>query len=203
MATLEFFYDFVSPYSYLASTRVEDLARRAGAELRWRPFLLGGVLKATDNKAPADTPAKYRHIKVDVGRWALRLGVPLAFPEKHPFSTVLAMRCALAAEARGELVPFTHASFRAAWVEGRDLTTPEVLSAVAMSAGLDGAALVAAAPDYKAALAAQTEEAVRRGAFGAPTFFVGDEMFVGNDRLDFVELALRAGQVRAPQVPAR
>jgi 2-hydroxychromene-2-carboxylate isomerase len=192
MATLEFFYDFVSPYSYLASTRVEEVARRTGAELRWRPFLLGGVLKAADNKAPADTPAKYRHLKVDVGRWAGRLGVPLAFPEKHPFSTVLAMRCALAAEARGKLVPFTHAAFRAAWVEGRDLTSPEVLSALATSVGLEGA-LVAAAPEYKAALVAQTEEAVRRGAFGAPTFFVGEEMFVGNDRLDFVEQALRAG----------
>lgn len=192
MATLEFFYDFVSPYSYLAATRVEEVARRTGAELRWRPFLLGGVLKAADNKAPADTPAKYHHVKVDVGRWAGRLGVPIAFPEKHPFSTVLAMRCALAAEARGKLVPFTHAAFRAAWVEGRDLTSPEVLSALATSVGLEGA-LVAAATEYKAALVAQTEEAVRRGAFGAPTFFVGEEMFVGNDRLDFVEQALRAG----------
>ncbi len=192
MATLEFFYDFVSPYSYLAATRVEEVARRTGAELRWRPFLLGGVLKAADNKAPADTPAKYRHLKVDVGRWAGRLGVPLAFPEKHPFSTVLAMRCALAAEARGKVVPFTHAAFHAAWVEGRDLTSPEVLSALATSVGLEGA-LVAAATEYKAALVAQTEEAVRRGAFGAPTFFVGEEMFVGNDRLDFVEQALRAG----------
>jgi len=192
MPTLEFFYDFVSPYSYLAATRVEDVARRTGAALRWRPFLLGGVLKAADNKAPADTPAKYRHLKVDVGRWAGRLGVPIAFPEKHPFSTVLAMRCALAAEARGKLVPFTHAAFRAAWVEGRDLTSPEVLSALATSVGLEGA-LVAAATEYKAALVAQTEEAVRRGAFGAPTFFVGEEMFVGNDRLDFVEQALRAG----------
>ena len=190
MKTLEFFYDFVSPYSYLASTRVEDLARRTGATLRWRPFLLGGVLKATDNKAPADVPAKYRHLRVDVGRWARRLDVPLAFPERHPFSTVLAMRCALAAEARGGLVPFTHAAFRAAWVEGRDLTSPEVLATVASSVGIDGAALIASAPDQKAALVAQTDEAVRRGAFGAPTFFVGEEMFVGNDRLDFVELAL-------------
>jgi len=89
-------------------------------------------------------------------------------------------------------VPFTHAAFRAAWVEGRDLTSPDILSVLATSVGLEGA-LVAAATEYKAALVAQTEEAVRRGAFGAPTFFVGEEMFVGNDRLDFVEQALRAG----------
>jgi len=194
LATLEFFYDFVSPYSYLASTRVEAVAARTGAALRWRPFLLGGVLKATDNKAPADTPAKYAHLKVDTARWAKRLGVPFAFPRAHPFSTVLAMRCALAAEKQGKLIPFTHAAFRAAWAEDRDLTKPEVLAGVASSVGLDGPALVATAPDFKAALVANTEEAVRRGTFGAPTFFVGDELFVGNDRLDFVEEALRSSR---------
>ncbi|HUK65670.1 MAG TPA: 2-hydroxychromene-2-carboxylate isomerase [Anaeromyxobacteraceae bacterium] len=190
MAVLEFFYDFVSPYSYLASERVEEIARRTGAELRFRPFLLGGVLKATANTAPAEVPPKYRHLKVDVGRWARRLGLALSFPEAHPFSSLLAMRCAFAAEGMGKLVPFTHAAFRAVWVEGRDLTSPEVLAEVARDVGADGAALVASAPAYKQALLAQTEEAVRRGAFGAPTFFVGEEMFVGNDRLDFVEEAL-------------
>ena len=179
MAVLEFFYDFVSPYSYLASERVEELARRTGALLRLRPFLLGGVLKATGNQAPVETPAKYRHLKVDLERWSRRLGVPLNFPATHPFSTVLAMRCALAAAAKGLVVPFTHAAFRAAWAEGLDLTRPEVL------------ALVASAPAYKETLLAETEGAVKRGAFGAPTFFVGEEMFVGNDRLDFVEEALR------------
>jgi 2-hydroxychromene-2-carboxylate isomerase len=193
LATLEFFYDFVSPYAYLASTQVEAVAARTGATLRWRPFLLGGVLKATDNKAPAETPAKYAHVKIDTARWAKRLGVPLAFPPVHPFSTVLAMRCALAAERQGRLVPFSHAAYRAAWVEGKDLTKPEVLAAVAASVGLDGPSLVASAPDFKAALIANTEEAVRRGTFGTPTFFVGEELFVGNDRLSFVEEALRAG----------
>ncbi len=192
MAELEFFYDFVSPYSYLASRRVEAIAARTGATLRWRPFLLGGVLKATNNKAPAETPAKYAHLKIDCARWARRLEVPLRFPAVHPFSTVLAMRCALAAERLGRLVPFTHAAFRAAWAEGRDLASPDVLAAIASEAGLGGVAVVTAAQNEKAALLAQTEEAVRRGAFGAPTFFVGDEMFVGNDRLDFVEGALRA-----------
>jgi 2-hydroxychromene-2-carboxylate isomerase len=191
MAQLEFFYDLVSPYSYLASTRVEEVARRAGAEVRFRPFLLGGVLKATGNHAPVETPAKFRYVVVDTGRWARRLGVPFAFPATFPFSTVLAMRCALAAEARGKLVPFTHAAYRAAWAEGRDLSSPDVLAAVATSVGLEGPALVAAAPEFKAALVAQTEEAVRRGAFGAPTFFLGDELYVGNDRLDLVEEALR------------
>jgi 2-hydroxychromene-2-carboxylate isomerase len=191
MATLEFFYDFVSPYSYLASTRVEELARRTGATLRYRPFLLGGVFKATGNHAPLETAAKLRHMHVDLTRWSRRLGVPLHFPVTHPFPTVLPLRAALAADRQGRIAPFTHAVFRAAWVDGRDVSSAEVLKALAADVGLDGAALVAAAPEYKAALVEQTDEAVRRGTYGAPTFFVGDELFVGNDRLDFVEDALR------------
>jgi 2-hydroxychromene-2-carboxylate isomerase len=192
VATLEFFYDFVSPYSYLASTRVERLASRTGATLRWRPFLLGGVLKATGNRAPIEVAAKGRHMLTDLERWSRRLGVPLHFPAPFPFSSILALRTAFAAEAAGKLVPFTHAVYRAAWADGRDIANPEVLAAVASEAGLDGAALVAAAPQYKEALMKQTQEAIDRGAFGAPACFVGEELFIGNDRLDFVEEALKA-----------
>lgn len=192
MAQLEFFYDFVSPYSYLASTRVEAIAARAGATLRWRPFLLGGVLKATGNRAPFEVPAKGHHMWIDLRRWAARLGVPLVQPAVFPASSILALRAALAAEAAGRLVPFTHAVYRAYWGEGQDLSQPEVVSAAAGRAGLDGPALLAAAPAYKEALQRQTQEAVDRGAFGAPAFFVGEQLFVGNDRLDFVEEALRA-----------
>ena len=194
MATLEFFYDFTSPYTYLASTQVEAVAARAGAAVRWRPFLLGGVFKATGNRAPLETPAKGRHMLVDLQRWARRLGVPLHFPRVFPIPTVLALRCALAAEAQGKLVPFSRAVFQAAWVDEQDVASPEVLAGLADDVDLDGAALVAAAPGYKEALVRNTAEAVERGAFGAPTFFVGDELFVGNDRLDFVEEALRAAR---------
>jgi 2-hydroxychromene-2-carboxylate isomerase len=191
VAEIEFFYDFVSPYSYLASTRVEASAARAGASVRFRPFLLGGVFKATGNRAPIDVEAKGRHMWTDLERWARRLGVPLARPGTFPTSTVLALRAALAAGDRGKLVPFTHAAFRAYWAEGKDLSAAAVVAAVGDESGLDGAALVTAAPTYKEKLAAQTQEAVERGAFGAPTFFVRGELFIGNDRLDFVEEALR------------
>ena len=194
MATLEFFYDFTSPYTYLASTQVEAVAARAGAAVRWRPFLLGGVFKATGNRAPLETPAKGRHMLVDLQRWAHRLGVPLRFPGTFPIPTVLALRCALAAEAQGKLVPFSKAVFQAAWVDEQDIASPEVLAGLADDLDLDGAALVAAAPGYKEALVRNTAEAVERGAFGAPTFFVGEELFVGNDRLDFVEAALKAAR---------
>jgi 2-hydroxychromene-2-carboxylate isomerase len=192
MATLEFFYDFVSPYSYLASTRVEAFAGRAGATIRWRPFVLGGVFKAAGNRAQFEIPAKAKHMLTDLDRWAKRLGVPLHFPETFPFNPILSLRTALAAEAAGKLVPATHAIYRARWADQRDIADPAVLAAVLTEAGLDGAALVAAAPNYKEALIKQTQEAIDRGAFGGPLFFVGEEMFVGNDRLDFVEEALRA-----------
>jgi 2-hydroxychromene-2-carboxylate isomerase len=191
MATLEFFYDFISPYSYLASTRVEAMAARTGATLRWRPFLLGAVHKAAAITAPYLVTAKARHMLVDLERWSKRLGAPLHWPEPFPFSTILPLRAALAAEAAGQLVPFTHAVYRARWADRRDIADPAVLAAVATGAGLDGPALVAAAPNYKEALTRQTQEAIDRGAFGAPACFVGEELFIGNDRLDFVEEALR------------
>ncbi len=191
MAELEFFYDFVSPYSYLASTRVEEVARRAGATVRFRPFLLGAVFKATANRAPIENEAKGRHMWLDLERWARRLGVPYGRPAVFPAASILALRCALAAEEQGKLAAFSHAVFRAYWGEGQDISSPDLVARLASSAGLDGPAIVAAAPRFKEALARNTQEAVDRGAFGAPTFFVAGEMFVGNDRLDFVEEALR------------
>jgi len=192
MATLEFFYDFVSPYSYLASTRVEAEVAKVGATVRFRPFLLGGVFNATGNKAPIENPAKGRHLATDLGRWAARLGVPFAWPARFPVLTVLPLRAAFAAEKGGHLVPYTHAMFRAYWAEGRDISDAAVVQDVATRAGLDGAALVAEAPAYKEALKVQTQEAIDRGSFGAPTLFVGQEMFIGNDRLDFAIEALAA-----------
>jgi len=190
MTTLEFFYDFVSPYSYLASTRVEAEVAKVGGAVRFRPFLLGGVFNATGNKAPIEVAAKGPYLATDCNRWAKRLGVPLTWPAKFPVLTVLPLRAAFAAEKLGKLVPYSHAMFRAYWAEGRDISDASVVEEVATKAGLPGAALFAEASNYKEALKAQTQEAVDRGSFGAPTFFVGQEMFIGNDRLDFAIEAL-------------
>lgn len=188
MPTVEFFFDVASPYSYLAATRIEAIAADCGARLVWRPFLLGGVFKLTGNRPPAALVPRGRYMLADLHRWASFYGVPFAMPASFPPNTLLAMR-ALIALPPERLPAAAHALFHAYWVDGRDLSDPRVLAAAT------GAEAVARASDpaVKQALIAAVQEAVDRGAFGAPTFFVdGDQMFFGNDRLPFVEQALRA-----------
>lgn len=195
---IEFFWDAASPYTYLASTQIEALAQRVGAGLRWRPFLLGKVFEAAGNKMPASVPAKGQYLFKDLQLWAKYYGVPFKFPKQFPINSLLAQRCGCAADAMGRGVEFAKAVMRAYWVDGTDISQPEVVRHVADATGLDGAALIEAAgqPPAKDALRANTEEAVRRGAFGAPTFFVGERMFWGNDRLPLMEATL-AGRLAA------
>jgi 2-hydroxychromene-2-carboxylate isomerase len=195
MREVELWYDIVCPFAYLASTQIERVAREAGARVRWEPFLLGGVFVALS--VPADLnasmpEAKRKHNLRDMARWADRFGVPLRMPAEHPRRTVLALRAILAAgEGRVEA---THALYRAYWVEGLDVSDPSVVRAALDAAGVDGQACVerTSDPAIKDELRRRTDEAVSRGIFGAPTFFVGDEMFWGQDRLDFVAAALSA-----------
>ncbi|HEY4118233.1 MAG TPA: 2-hydroxychromene-2-carboxylate isomerase [Byssovorax sp.] len=203
---VEFFYDFSCPYAYLASTQIERLAKAHGAELVFKPMLLGGVFQAIGAPmVPSMPPAKARHNALDMQRWAAHWGVPLTMPESHPIRTVLALRSALAAGA--DVARATHALFRAYWVDAKDVSQPEVVRAALDAAGLDGAALVARAdaPELKADLRARTDDAVARGVFGAPALVVsadGDaehaQLFWGQDRLDFVERALDGWAAGAP-----
>jgi 2-hydroxychromene-2-carboxylate isomerase len=193
-ARLEFFFDYGSPWRYIANARVAEVAVRAQAQLVYRPMLLGGVFKATGNRSPADNPveSKRRYGGVDLARWAKRAGVPFQRNPHFPINTLPLMRLAVAAQ-RSLVFPIFHAElWPAFWADARNLGDPEVVRSVIERAGLDTAGLEAAAqsPEVKDELKATTEEAVTRGAFGAPTFFVGGEMFFGNDRLDFVEEAL-------------
>jgi 2-hydroxychromene-2-carboxylate isomerase len=194
MPRLEFFFDYGSPYSYLADSQLPSLVERTGAEVRHRPMLLGGVFKATGNRSPALEPceAKRSYGALELRRWVAHLGVPFRGNPHFPINTLLLMRTAVAAQHTGVFVPFHRAVYPAFWAEEENLGEPEVVARVLEKAGLDARALLEAAgdPAVKAELRATTEEAVARGAFGAPTFFVEDEMFFGNDRLDFVERAL-------------
>ncbi|MEL6348323.1 MAG: 2-hydroxychromene-2-carboxylate isomerase [Myxococcota bacterium] len=187
-AQIEFFFDIGSPYSYLAATQLDALGQRLGTPIWWRPFLLGGVFKAVGNQPPAMLPARGRYMLRDLNRWAARYQVSFSFPSTFPLNTLLPMRALTALEPdRCSQAALT--LFNAYWVDDQDLTRPDVI------ADLIGeeAVRMAVDPDTKALLRATTDDAIERGAFGAPTIFVGDEMFFGNDRLDFVE-ALMAAQ---------
>ena len=185
--TIEFFFDVASPYSYLAATQIEAVGGRAGVAVHWRPFLLGGVFRATGNQPPVSVAQRRPYLLRDLARWADRYGVPFVFPDFFPINSLVPMR-ALAALSDVALPSAARRLFDAHWVAGYDPSDVPKLTA------LLGEHSVARAsdPEVKARLRANTEEAVSRGAFGAPTMFVGDEMFFGNDRLRFVEEAARA-----------
>jgi len=191
--TVEFFYDFGSPTVYLAATQLPAIAAAVGATIDWRPMLLGGVFKSTGNQSPVVVPAKAAYMNNDLERFAKRYGVPFSFNPHFPINTLALMRGAVAYQD-DVVVSSTYrdAIFRAIWVEARNLNEPDVIGQVLSDAGLDPAELMnrIGQQTVKDQLIANTEEAVNRGVFGAPTFFVGEQMFFGQDRLDFVADAL-------------
>jgi 2-hydroxychromene-2-carboxylate isomerase len=189
---LELFFDLSSPYSYLAATQVEALAARTKAELAWRPMVLHAVHKATGNDMPARVAAKALWMWRDLNRWAEQYGVPFKMSSHFPANTVNAMRLVLVADEQGKAGTVALACFRAMWVDDRSLADEEVLRQIAAPYGIDLAAI--ARQEIKDRLRANTDEAIARGAFGAPVLFVGDELFWGNDRLHHVEKALTRGE---------
>ncbi len=201
MARVEFFYDLVSPYSYLAYGRVRDMCEEHGAELVLRPMLLGAVHKAVGLQAPIEIKSKGRYQIRDIHRWAEHYGLPMKFPDPFPFRTLKTMRAAVALEGDEDLEPLTREAFGFYWEEGgapegfEEANEDEPLREVARRIGRDPEEVleVATTAEAKEALKSATAEALQRGVFGAPTFFVGDEMFWGNDRLHFVEEALKRG----------
>ncbi|MGZ5155343.1 MAG: 2-hydroxychromene-2-carboxylate isomerase [Caldimonas sp.] len=192
--SVEYFFDFGSPTSYLAWTQLPKIAAETGAGIVWRPMLLGGVFKATGNASPVSVPAKGRWMNADIARWAARYGVPFRFNPHFPINTLTLMRGATGLQMRqpADFARYLDVVHRAMWEAPANLGDPAVLAAILAEAGFDADRFMAlvADPQVKARLVATTEEAVARGVFGAPTFFVGDDMFFGQDRLDFVREAL-------------
>jgi len=191
---IEFWFDVGSPYAYLAWRALPRLAAERGARIDWRPMLLGGVFKATGNHSPAEIPAKSQWTRIDMQRWAQRIGTTIRMNPHFPVNTLALMRGAVAMQMLGEepFLRYLDAVFRGMWVDARNMGDPDEVAAVLREAGFDPAQVMALAgePAAKERLKAATEEAVARGVFGAPTFFVGDQMFWGQDRLDFVTQAL-------------
>ena len=191
---LEFWFDLGSPAAYLAWKRLPKFLARTGASVLYKPMLLGGVFKAQGNASPVTIPAKGKWLFGDLARYARRDDVVLRYPPDFPINTLMLMRGAIGLLMRKpeRFVPYVDALFNAIFGEARDLRDEQVLAGVLAAAGFDPAEILALAadPEVKQALIRNTEEAVSRGVFGAPTFFVGDEMFWGQDRMDFVAEAL-------------
>ena len=192
--TIEFFFDFGSPTTYLANTQLPKLAEECGAHLVYRPMLLGGVFKATGNASPVTVPAKGRWMGQDMQRWADRYGVPFAFNPHFPINTLPLMRgaCGMQMRHSDALRRYIDAVFQAMWVKPCNMGDPQVLAQVLGAAGFEAQEFMdlIADPQVKAQLISNTDEAVARGVFGAPAMFVGDHLFFGQDRLDFVRHAL-------------
>ena len=191
-----FFFDVGSPTTYLAYTQLPALADACGASIAWRPMLLGGVFKATGNASPVTVPAKGRWMLGDLQRWAHHYGVPLVFNPHFPVNTLALMRGAVGMQMHepASFGRYLELMFGAMWRAPRNLGDASTLAEVLREGGFDPerVAALAADPEVKARLIANTEEAVARGVFGAPTFFVGEQMFFGQDRLAFVREALAA-----------
>jgi 2-hydroxychromene-2-carboxylate isomerase len=197
MKALEFFYDVGSPWTYLAFSRIETLAAEHGAQLAFRPILVGGVFNAVNQDVyrmrASPNPRKARYHAKDLQDWAQLYGLTIRWPSVFPLNSVKAMRAALAAEERERLVPWSRACFEAYWGRDEDLSQDLVLERLALRVGLDPAWLMAriAKPETKEKLRANTDELVARGGFGSPTMFVNrTDMYFGNDRLPLVEAAL-------------
>lgn len=190
----EFFFDVGSPASYLAWTQLPKLCADAGAELVYRPMLLGGVYQATGNASPATIPAKGRYTGIDYARFARRYGVPIETNPHFPIITLYLMRLVTGTQLRHpeRLQPLLQSVFKALWIDALNLNEPALTAQAVAEAGFtaEEATALANDPEVKALLRTNTEEAVARGVFGAPTTFVGNEMFFGQDRLDFIREAL-------------
>jgi 2-hydroxychromene-2-carboxylate isomerase len=194
--SVEFYFDFGSPTAYLAATQLPKLCDDAGADLVWKPMLLGGVFQATGNHSPATIAAKRPYMVADMARFARRYGVPMKFNPHFPINTLVLMRGATGMQMHEpELFrAYVDAIYHAMWAEPRNMGDPATVGAVLQETGFDAAKIqaLAEAPEVKDRLKAVTQEAVERGVFGAPTMFVGQQMFWGQDRLDFVREALAA-----------
>lgn len=193
--TVEFYFDFGSPATYLAWTQLPALCAEAGATLVFKPMLLGGVFQATGNASPVTIPAKGRFMLQDLARFARRYQVPMQFNPHFPINTLGLMRAAVAVQIYQpqRFEAFLTLVFEAMWVQARNLGDPAVLGETLTAGGFDPQQVLAwcGEQEVKDVLKATTEEAIQRGVFGAPSMFVGDELFFGQDRLDFVREALQ------------
>ena len=196
---IEFYFDCSSPWTYLAFHAVQPLAAEVGAEIDWKPILVGGVFNTVnqtvyENRSKPN-PLKQAYMLKDLGDWARLYGLTIVFPPKvFPVNSVKCMRGAFVALDEGKLVPYANAAFEAYWSDDRDISTEDALADIAAKAGIERQRFFSGieSESCKSRLRASTDELIKRGGFGSPTLFVDGSMFFGNDRLPLVRAALEA-----------
>ena len=191
---IEFYFDFGSPTAYLAYTQLQLIAERQKTNLIYCPILLGGVFKATGNNPPASVPAKGKYMMVDLQRYADKYKVPYKRNPHFPVNTLSLMRGAVSYQEDGDFLKYVNVIFQNMWVNPKNLNDHEVLEKVLMENNFDIDDFMKRISDQnvKNKLISNTENAVKKGAFGAPTIFIGDEMFFGQDRMEFVENSINS-----------
>jgi len=190
---IDFYFDFSSPYGYLASTEIDGLAARHGRSVTWRPFVLGAAFKLTGQRALTEQPLRGDYARRDFARSARLLGVPFKLPEPFPFFALAASRACSWVEAPSRAKALAKAVYHAAFGEGRDITPVPVVAEIARGLGIQGLEQGVEQPASKAALRDATDQALARGVFGSPFFFVDGEPFWGHDRLDQLDRWLATG----------
>ncbi len=194
---IDFYFDFSSPYGYLAAERIDAIGQKHGRQVIWRPFLIGVVFKATGGEPLLNIPLKGDYARTDLERAARLLGVKFTLPSPFPFMSVAASRAFywLDDQDPGLARDFAKAVYRASFTEGRDMSAAAAVVSVAAELGVDGEALSAALQDQavKDRLRAEVEEAIARGVFGSPFIMVDGEPFWGHDRLDHVDRWIETG----------
>jgi 2-hydroxychromene-2-carboxylate isomerase len=190
----QFLFDFGSPNAFLSHEAIPAIEQRTGAKFQYVPILLGGIFKATNNKSPVETLAGVKNkpafMTLETERFVRRFKVkPYVWNPFFPINTLNLMRAAVAAQLEGVFEKYVEAAFHHMWVEPKKMDDPEVAAKALSASGLDGAKLLTRAqePEVKAKLIENTQAAVERGAFGSPTFFVGQEIFFGKEQLREVE----------------
>ena len=195
--SLDFYFDFSSPYGYLASERIDGIAAKHGRGVTWRPMLLGAVFQKIGGSPLVNQPMKGPYSQHDMLRSARLHGIAFNVPDNFPVNSIAACRAYywLADREPATARDFAQALYRGYFVENRDLSQPETVVAAAKALGVDGDALVAAVQDQaiKDRLRAENDAALERGVFGSPTVFVGNEMFWGHDRLEMIDRWLETG----------
>ena len=192
--TVEFYFDFGSPATFLAYTQISKIAERTGAELIWKPMLLGGVFKATGNSSPVLIPAKAKWMNRDLARCAKRYGTKIGFPAGFPLNTLPLMRGAVGYKREGEdvFLRYVDMIFKAIWQNEVDVRDQDRFAALLNENGFDPGEFLVMISDQevKDDLMKRTQEAIEKGLFGAPSFIIDDVLHFGQDRLDWVESAL-------------